>query len=592
MSGASDGSVRSGALLVCWALIAAAFVARSMLVAGSTPFFLDSDDAMRLVTVHDFLAGQGWYDSIQHRINTPHGAELHWSRLIDLPLAGLLLLLRPLFGASADMALGYVWPLLLLLPSLWLGARIAVRLGGSTALVPALLLPAFSVVTLFEFAPGRLDHHAVQILLAQAMLLAALWALHTPRAAILAAFAAALSLSIGIEGLPVTAATIVALGLAWVGDRRHATALVLFAIAFPAAIALALMQGQPPPRWPVPATDIVSIVHLAAALLCAAAFLILARLPLATWRSRLLAGIVAGAVAVALLALFFPAILASPYAALDEWLQINWIARISEAESWLVSFLGEPAYATGVLVPVLTALVVALVRATRPGGERALWFTYALFVAVSLLLMLLQIRAARIALPLAIPGCAVLVGVAWHHMVTSRGVGPIFATLGASIVSASIAVIVVATAVILAFPDYAAATSDSRRAERYACHSQPAFASLAARAPARIMAPVDLGSQLLLYTPHSVVGAPYHRNGEGVRDTFRFFNEPLEESRSILRARGIALVVICPALKEITGLVDYTPDSFVALFAEGRLPAWLHDETPPGSPLRIYSVEP
>jgi CHASE1-domain containing sensor protein len=164
--------------------------------------------------------------------------------------------------------------------------------------------------------------------------------------------------------------------------------------------------------------------------------------------------------------------------------------------------------------------------------------------------------------------------------------------LGASIVSASVAVIVVTTAIILAFPDYAAATSDSRREERYACLSRPAFTALAARSPARIMAPVDLGSQLLLYTRHSVVGAPYHRNGEGVRDTFRFFNEPLEESRSILKSRGITLVVICPALKEITGLVDYTPDSFVALFAADSLPAWLHEETPPDSPLRIYSVEP
>lgn len=592
LSGASDGSVRSGALLVCWALIAAAFVTRSILLAGSMPFFLDSDDAMRLVTVHDLLAGQGWYDSIQHRINTPYGAELHWSRLIDLPLAGLLLLLRPVFGAAADMALGYVWPLLLLLPSLWLGARTATRLGGATALVPALLLPAFSVVTLFEFAPGRLDHHAVQILLAQTMLLAALSALTAPRAAILAAIAAAISVCIGIEGLPVTAATIVALGLAWVGNRRHANALILFAIAFPGAIALALMQGQPPQRWLVPATDILSIVHLVAAILCTAAFLILVRLPLATWRSRLLAGIVAGAAAVALLAAIFPAILASPYAALDDWLEVNWIARIGEAESWLVSFLGEPAYATGVLVPVLTALAVALARATRPGAERALWFTYALFVAVALLLMLFQIRAARIALPLAIPGSAVLVGAAWHRMVGSRGVGPVFATLGASIVSASVAVIVVATAIILAFPDYADATSDSRREERYACLSRPAFTALAARSPARIMAPVDLGSQLLLYTPHSVVGAPYHRNGEGVRDTFRFFNEPLEESRSILKSRGITLVVICPALKEITGLVDYTPDSFVALFAADSLPAWLHEETPPDSPLRIYSVEP
>ena len=45
-------------------------------------------------------------------------------------------------------------------------------------------------------------------------------------------------------------------------------------------------------------------------------------------------------------------------------------------------------------------------------------------------------------------------------------------------------------------------------------------------------------------------------------------------------------------MKEIRGLVDHTPDSFVTLYAEGRLPAWLVDQSLPGSPLKIYAVMP
>jgi hypothetical protein len=119
-----------------------------------------------------------------------------------------------------------------------------------------------------------------------------------------------------------------------------------------------------------------------------------------------------------------------------------------------------------------------------------------------------------------------------------------------------------------------------------------AFADLAGLPPERLMAPIDLGSHLLLFTPHSVVGAPYHRNQQGLLDTFRFFNQPIDEARRILEARGISLVVICPALTEIRGMVDHAPDSFVSLYAENRLPPWLVDQSLPGAPLKVYSVTP
>ena len=43
-------------------------------------------------------------------------------------------------------------------------------------------------------------------------------------------------------------------------------------------------------------------------------------------------------------------------------------------------------------------------------GDRGAWLIYGAFLVVALLVMLLQIRAARIAVPLAVPACALLVG--------------------------------------------------------------------------------------------------------------------------------------------------------------------------------------
>src|SRR5687768_7716172 len=90
---------------VVYAIVAAAFVARAVFAFnGGTPLLADTDDAMRLVVVRDFLAGQHWYDNVQHRLNAPFGAELHWSRLADLPLSALIAILRPLLGTLAETA--------------------------------------------------------------------------------------------------------------------------------------------------------------------------------------------------------------------------------------------------------------------------------------------------------------------------------------------------------------------------------------------------------------------------------------------------------------------------------------------------------
>ena len=61
----------------------------------------DTDDNLRMAQVRDLLGGQDWYDLRQHRLDPVHGgADIHWSRLVDLPIAGLILLLKPFIGGA------------------------------------------------------------------------------------------------------------------------------------------------------------------------------------------------------------------------------------------------------------------------------------------------------------------------------------------------------------------------------------------------------------------------------------------------------------------------------------------------------------
>ena len=91
----------------------------------------DTDDNIRYVQVKDWLAGQGWYDLRQYRLDPPGGANIHWSRLVDIPIAGLILFFRAFVdqGLADRLACG-IAPLLPLLLLGW-GVGRAVKLEAS-----------------------------------------------------------------------------------------------------------------------------------------------------------------------------------------------------------------------------------------------------------------------------------------------------------------------------------------------------------------------------------------------------------------------------------------------------------------------------
>lgn len=579
--------------LVMYGLIAAAFIARAAFNAATIPLILDTDDAMRLVVVRDLLAGQGWYDNVQHRLNTPFGAELHWSRLGDLPLAALILVLRPVLGSTAETAAAYVLPLLWLFVLLYLSGRVTLKLVGPEGLLPAFALPAVSLSVLGEFAPGRIDHHSVQILLLMAMLWCAIEALTRPRFAIGAGIAAATSLALGVEGLPSVAAAILAFGLMWVNVPQRADALRSFGLSFGAGALVHLAIALPPERWLIPACDAISIVYVAAAVAVGAVFVVLTFLPLGSVLARLGAGLVGGLAVAGLVVLAYPECLRGPYGGLDPWLVTHWLDRITEAKPLLEAIGNEPVYPLAISIPPLVALLAVFLRLRRePAEGRGEWLIYAAFLVLAIATMLIQIRASRMATSLAVPAGAYLIVLARHYYLARQNLQRIGVLLASWIVSAGVAVAVIGAGIVNLLPSLATETADSGLKNRRQCVMPAAFAELAAMPPERIMTPIDLGSHMLAFTPHHVVAAPYHRNEAGVRDAFRFFNGPIEEARGILEQRGVTLVVVCAALPEMRGTEDAAPDSFVRLFAENALPGWLADTSLPDAPLRVFAVMP
>src|SRR5918993_1957103 len=125
----------------------------------------DTDDNLRLAQVRALLGGQGWYDLVQHRFDPAHGGgNIHWSRLVDLPIAGLILLLQPLLGGvraeRMAVAVAPLLPLLLLMFALALTTKRLIH-DKAWPLPIIALLCAYSAIGMF--APLRIDHHGWQL---------------------------------------------------------------------------------------------------------------------------------------------------------------------------------------------------------------------------------------------------------------------------------------------------------------------------------------------------------------------------------------------------------------------------------------------
>jgi hypothetical protein len=112
--------------------------------------------------------------------------------------------------------------------------------------------------------------------------------------------------------------------------------------------------------------------------------------------------------------------------------------------------------------------------------------------------------------------------------------------------------------------------------------------------PRIIATHVDFGPELLYRTEHAVVGTPYHRNGRGIRDIYRIFSaSDSAESKRLLDARGIELVLLCPSPSEEV-FYDLTSErsTFYSRLRNAQAPDWMRPIRLPADigGFRLYEV--
>ena len=547
----------------------------------------DTDDNMRMMQVRALLHGQGWYDLRQYHLNAPFGANIHWSRLVDLPLAGLILLLRPfLGGAGAErwaVAIAPLLPLLVMMGSLALIVR---RLVDRRAYPLAFLGLFFAGSTNGMFMPTRIDHHGWQLALL-ALSVAAIADPKKTRGGLWLGIGTALSLAIGLEMIIYFAVAAAVTVVSWVIDADERERLRAYAVTLGGGTAIAFLVFASNDNWGA-VCDALSPVWLSDALLGGALLFGLALLSPGGWKQRLMLAAAAGAIIAAFHGLMWPHCLQRLEGVSPEVDKL-WLSHVREA---------RPVYRHGWRI---ASLVVALpITGTIGWGLLAWWkradrellrriIGTALPGIVAALLLLWQTRTGPAAQMLATGGAAAilwfLVPKAWT---SDKSLIRVAGTLMLVLIGGG----AVLPLVLRYVPDDPV-NADSRAISRanYLCNSMWAYGPVAAQPKGVVFTFIDFGPRLITVTHHNSIGGPYHRNGEQIADVMNAFRGSAERAHALIAKYHSNYLLVCPNSSTTTIFRAEAPKGFYQQLAHGQVPAWLTPiDLGKDSPFRMWRV--
>jgi len=550
----------------------------------------DNDSLLRLVEIRDLIGGQAWFDLHQYRMGPPGGFVMHWSRLVDAPIAAIIVAVSALTGkpATGETVALLAWTTPLMAAALTFLLRIARAVYDESATMPALIICTAALHFSGVFAPGDIDHHNVQLTLC----LAAITALIVGRgyiAGIAAGAACALMLAVGMETLPyVAVAGMTAAATYLLGDRPEAAKAAGLGMGLAAGGLATFVATVPASNWLMPHCDAYSIPQFSVAAISGIGLAVAAVSPVLgrSFGTRLAALLALGIAVAAVIVTAFPQCLADPYAGLDPKLQQFWLNQVAEAQPFWRVLSGDWVKAAGSYVTPILALVVLGLRLRRHGNAAG-WILMA-FLTAAFAVSLWQVRGATFSLPLAAIALAGWVGDGRNRTASTSGRLPLLRMPLVWLVSLNVSWSAAAHAASVALGETAPAASPAGTCERPAD-----YALLVAQRPTTVLAISNLGAPILARSPHRVLAGPYHRNVTGNLLTLDAFTGTAEQARTTIQSNQIGLVTLCRGNAETALLTAQAPDGFLATLVRNQPPDWLEKLPQDASePLEIYRVRP
>ena len=593
-----------------------------LLVVHSSPSFSGgfsgADSYMRVLRVTELLQTGAWHDSVIERSNAPYGDVLHWTRPFDVLIALLALPLWIFLGLKAAVfwAATLITPLLQLASAFafaWAAGPLLHRPTRMLAAIALLLQPA----ALNYLQLGRADHHGLLLLLFVLLFGFGIRMMLDSRprsSAVTAGVLAALALWSSIELILVLLTLLGAMTVFWLlrtpGRARQG---FWFSLAFLVTICLALLCERGFGGFWVVEYDRLSIVHLVIAGLISGfwtmAWLVQHTSPdpqpvfmrillLATWI----------VLALIWLNFIFPGFFQDPMGPVDPMLKPIWLDKVTEMRAVLpisTAGLSEFILFLGLSLIALPSLIWFITKESE-GPLWPAWCLIAIGAFGYTLVAALHVRFSLYAEALYIlPTAAVL----QRLLTRSEALATLFSRVLVKAFALSLLMVGPAFAgkglERLTAPQQSGAKDASISEGIPGCDlvglssfldNAPAFAG----EPLIILGFLDFGPELLYRTRHSVVATPYHRNSQGIGDSYRALTTEDEAlSERLLRRRGVDIVLLCPTATERNFFGASPGPESARLYdrlARADGPAWLEPIILPedlsGESFRLYRVLP
>lgn len=567
--------------------------------------FIDSDDYTILAHTLDWIKGQSWFDLVQHRLNPPEGVLLHFARLTELPIGALITVFHGtgLSWVASATVTAALWPLVLLAGMLmalrWLAESFLLQ--DWTRLTAFVAL--FATPLMFQFSPGRIDHHGLSLLIEIIAFACAVRMMQEPSKVLWGAGAGmflGLGQAVALETLPLLILMSACAGI-WmmVEGRAAARAGLVFGLALYITSAVCLMLTHRPATWLAPDLLAYSIVYvlLAGSIAVCCASVALAAQSRHVWL-RYVTGPGLGLGMAMVFFMRFPQLLAGPYGAMDKEFTTFMFEYIREVQPLTTS----PYPLSFILLPLFG--LFAIIGFWPSGNDKkrfGVWLFLSVLLLGSYLISLFYIkRFAHFAVLFSIiPLTLFLQRVLPHVLSRTRGLKRI--VLATCILSVAgplpglwLPALVQGKPFIsgyVLFPAGYEIKHDDMTALLFQLNDPEAFGGCSRL----IMNPVNEGAELLFRTKHAYLAALYHTNVSGLLDSEHFYaaTDP-NVAHKIITSRGVELVLMNKELAPMYHRIGKGKTTMADRLVDGPVPPWLKpvDMILPGSPYLLFQVQP
>ncbi len=573
--------------------------------------FIDTDDFMRVVSTREFFSNFDLNNHVIARCNYPHGCELHWTRLYDFLIIGSTWIVD-LFTDSIDQAINYVCftisPVIGLVCIIFLFKILDNILPKNNILLASVLF-FVSPLWFSWFSFGRPDHHAFLTLCLLVyvyyVIRAVLQGSKDEYAYIKTAFAATACVWASPETLVVILTTNAILFLSYLdnfqktlhlyftnlitaclvgtiamipelgGLRNYCIAICIFLMLAPYTamtqrsfersaffrywhyICLMFMMYYLAEIEPIE-YDKISIVHVSLFLCLATLFAV--NMQLIGQRYQLHDAIMWAVVIGVIFICMYPRFLMGMSANVPKVVKNIWLSKVNELQSpftekmWPIFSVYAAINATAIIVKIQE------LKKQKLSGKNIIWIIFTALAAIYLVLGCFACRMIPYTLLFGTP-LVVNLGMSSKYVKKLSRLLRMILTMFLS----CLLILSVAWIHSWFLPPESKDCPKYSDKELYECIDNLSFS------PAVIMAHSDDGPKLLYYTKHYVVGAPYHRQTQGIISSYivtQMKNDAAEVRRTLKRT-GSQFIFVNRKLKK-----QY-PTSFASEIISGKIPQWL-----------------